>query len=167
MIDLSVSISLSDDHSARLQLRSRTQHFSRDKTRAMGTYSPAAFPRRPKNSNIFSEAYYQWQLAYYRYEVNTGLYVMSTAEKAAFNLVVFSLLALCLAFTYYCLPRAAIEALQRLAYYLTGYYKMPTAITAPIPHLAQRVLQRSGEAVASLGHDGGTAALNASKALMP
>ena len=165
MILLSVSIFLSSvDHSSHQQL-----HFDNSiehTNEAMGTYSPATFPRRPKNNNIFTEAYYQWQLAYYRYEVNTGLYVMSTGEKTAFNLVILSLLGLCLAFTYYILPRAAIEALQRLAYYLTGYYRMPTAVTAPIPDLAHRILQRSGEAVASLSN-GGTTALNASKALVP
>lgn len=140
---------------------------TRGATEAMGTYSPATFPRRPtKNSNIFTEAYYQLQLAYYRYEVNTGLYVMSTAEKIAFNLVLLSLVALCLAAIHYCLPRAAIEVLSRIAYYATGSYKMPTPVTKPIPELARRIIQGGGEAVASLAN-GGTVVLNASQALMP
>lgn len=140
---------------------------TRGATEAMGTYSPATFPRRPtKNSNIFTEAYYQLQLAYYRYEVNTGLYVMSTAEKIAFNLVLLSLIALCLAAIHYCLPRAAIEVLSRIAYCATGSYKMPTPVTKPIPELARRIIQGGGEAVASLAN-GGTVVLNASQALMP
>ncbi|KAM3422078.1 hypothetical protein BST61_g2454 [Cercospora zeina] len=133
----------------------------------MGTYTPATFPRRPENSNVFTDAYYHWQLAYYRYEVHTGLYVMTAAEKMAFNLVVFSLLALCFAAVYYCLPRAAIKSLQRLAYYTTGTYKMPSSTIDPEPDMAQRILLHgSGEAIASLGNTG-VAALNASMSLMP
>ncbi|CAK1359123.1 uncharacterized protein RHO25_002534 [Cercospora beticola] len=132
----------------------------------MGTYTPATFPRRPKNSNVFTDTYYHWQLAYYRYEVHTGLYVMSSWEKIAFNLVMLSLLALCFAAVYYCLPRAAIKSLQRLAYYATGTYRMASSPIQPGPDIAQRIIHASGEAVASLGNNG-IAALNASMSLTP
>lgn len=58
---------------------------------------------------------------------------MSAGEKTAFNLVILSLLALCFAAVYYCLPQAAINALHRLAFYMTGTYRIPRSeITATL-----------------------------------
>lgn len=86
----------------------------------MATYTPACFPRRPKHSTFFSEIRYQWQLFYYRYEVNTPLYVMSENEKLAFNLAVLSILLPLFFAIYWYLPGAVIFSLRRLGYYLTG-----------------------------------------------
>lgn len=91
---------------------------------------------------------------------------MSSWEKIAFNLVMLSLLALCFAAVYYCLPRAAIKSLQRLAYYATGTYRMPSSPIQPGSDIAQRIIHASGEAIASLGNNGITA-LNASMSLTP
>ncbi|KAI5361371.1 putative small subunit of serine palmitoyltransferase [Septoria linicola] len=132
----------------------------------MGTYNPAEFPRRPKSSTIFSEAHYQWRLAYYRYEINTGLYVMSAGEKTAFNLVLLSLLAFCFAAVYYCLPQAAINSLHRLAFYVTGTYRVPKPELVATLSLPYRFSQAYREAAASLGN-GGTSPLNASNVLVP
>lgn len=127
----------------------------------MATYHPAPFPRRPKHSNPFSETKYYAQLAYYRYEVNTGMYVMSPGEKFVYNMILFSLLALLFSAVYYYLPRTTIIGLQRLAYYFTGHYKLHVNGVV----VAQGVLQSSGDAVASLKDHG--AVLNASSVFSP
>ncbi|KAF7197327.1 hypothetical protein HII31_01378 [Pseudocercospora fuligena] len=130
----------------------------------MATYSPPEFPRRPKNSNIFTEARYQLQLTYYRYEINTALYVMSPGEKTAFNIIFLSLIILLASGVYYYLPRATVFGLHRLAYYLTGTHKLATRIASPMPHVAHGVPQHTGDAVASLS-DQGMRVLNASGTL--
>ncbi|CAK4030736.1 hypothetical protein FE78DRAFT_32607 [Lecanosticta acicola] len=113
----------------------------------MATYNPPPFPRRPKNANLLTETRYQFQLAYYRYEINTALYVMSPGEKLAYNIVVMSLLALLFSAVYYYLPKTTITGLQRLAYYITGSHRMHRLDVA-----SAGVMQSSGaEAMASLG----------------
>jgi len=86
----------------------------------MATYRPAAYPRRAKHNTLYSEAIYQVKLAYYRYELTTGQYVMSSNEKVAYNLIVMLLLGLLFSAVYFSLPRTTITGLQRLVYYLTG-----------------------------------------------
>jgi len=86
----------------------------------MSTYNPPAFPRRPKCSNFLTEARYQLQLAYYRYETNTPLYVMSPGEKFAYNFMVLSLLVMLVTSVYYYFPATVRAAVQRLGYYFTG-----------------------------------------------
>lgn len=127
----------------------------------MATYHPPSFPRRPKHSNLFSETKYFLQLNYYRYEINTGMYVMSPGEKLVYNMVVFSLLALLFSAVYYYLPKTTIIGLQRLAYYFTGSHKLHVNGVV----VAQGVLQSSGEAVASLADQ--RAVLNASAVFSP
>jgi len=79
----------------------------------MSTYSPSPFPRRPKTPSTTGEIRYQAQLLYYRYEINTGLYVMSPGEKLAFNLVNLTLATLFLSFVYYyLLPVSLISGAQ-------------------------------------------------------
>ncbi|EME78150.1 uncharacterized protein MYCFIDRAFT_212647 [Pseudocercospora fijiensis CIRAD86] len=116
----------------------------------MTTYNPPSFPHRPKHRNIFTEIKYQIHLAYYRYEINTALYVMSPGEKTAFNILFLSLIILLASGIYYYLPRATVFGLHRLAYYLTGTHKL---VAAPGPDVSQGFLQRTvaGEAVATLG----------------
>lgn len=116
----------------------------------MATFNPASFPRRPKRSNIFTEAWYHTKLAYYQYEVNTGMYVMSPGEKTAYNLIVLSLLVLLVSTVYYCRPRTMIPGLERLAYYLTGYYRQSVAVMLETPPIARNIWQSTGEAAASL-----------------
>lgn len=116
----------------------------------MATYTPAAYPRRPKQNTFFSEASYQVKLAYYRYELNTGQYVMSPGEKIAYNLIVMLLLGLLFSAVYFYLPRTTIIGLQRLAYYFTGsHHRLEMEVMKGM----QGVISQSGsaESVASLG----------------
>lgn len=127
----------------------------------MATYNPPSFPRRPKHSNLFTETKYLFQLSYYRYEVNTGMYVMSAAEKFVLNMIVFSLLALLLSALYYYLPRSTIIGLRRLTYYFTGHHKLRMNGVV----IARSVLQSSGAVAASLTRQG--AVLNVSSVFSP
>ncbi|EME40056.1 hypothetical protein DOTSEDRAFT_138027 [Dothistroma septosporum NZE10] len=126
----------------------------------MATFQSCSFPRRPspKDSNILTAAKYQLHLAYYRYQVNTGQYVMSPGEKVTYNLVVLSLLGLLFFAVYYCLPRSTIAALQRLTYYITGQRQV---MLNAVQILDDVVQQNSGGVVASLKDAGVIAALNA------
>ena len=125
----------------------------------MATYQPCSFPHRPssKDSNILTEARYQLHLAYYRYEVNTGQYVMSPGEKLTYNLVVLSLLGLLSFAIYYFLPQSAIAAMHRLVYYLTGKRK---AIFKVVRAMDGVIKQNSGGNVASLKDAGVIVVLN-------
>jgi hypothetical protein len=132
----------------------------------MATYRPACFPRRPKNNNIFTELRYQLQLSYYRYEINTGTYVMSPGEKTAYNLILLSLIVFLFSAIYYYLPQSTISAMRRLAYYVTGTFQISVALGLKGPQVAQSILHTTGEAVASLS-DKGYAIVNASSAVTP
>ncbi|KAI6868949.1 hypothetical protein KC338_g3721 [Hortaea werneckii] len=141
----------------------------------MATYNPASFPRRPapKDSNLFTETRYQLQLAYYRYEINSALYVMSPGEKLAYNMIVLSLLALLLTSVYYYFPNTLRVGVHRLGYYITGTssssQKFTAASSLGMRDTAGRVLvDRSMEAaVSSLRDVGAMAASNASSAFEP
>lgn len=89
----------------------------------MSTYSPPSFPRRSKTSNFINEFHYQAKLLHYRYEINTGLYVMSPGEKLAFNLIFLALVTLVLSTVYYCLPVFVIRNLHRVAGFIGGSFK--------------------------------------------
>lgn len=130
----------------------------------MATYNPPSFPRRPKNSNVFTEAKYQLHLTYYRYEINTALYVMSPGEKTAFNLVLLSLITFLAFGVYYYLPRATVFGLHRLAYYLTGTQRLASSMAAPAPNIAHELFQSTSEAMSSLS-DQGMRVLNATASL--
>ncbi|KAI7253406.1 hypothetical protein KC343_g3349 [Hortaea werneckii] len=140
----------------------------------MATYNPASFPRRPapKDSNLFTETRYQLQLAYYRYEINSALYVMSPGEKLAYNMIVLSLLALLLTSVYYYFPNTLRVGVHRLGYYITGTssssQKFTAASSLGMRDTAGRVLvDRSMEAAVSSLRDVGVAASNASSAFEP
>ncbi|KAI6800041.1 hypothetical protein KC332_g12437 [Hortaea werneckii] len=141
----------------------------------MATYNPASFPRRPapKDSNLFTETRYQLQLAYYRYEINSALYVMSPGEKLAYNMIVLSLLALLLTSVYYYFPNTLRLGVHRLGYYITGTssssQKFAAASSFGLRDTAGRVLvDRSMEAaVSSLRDVGAMAASNISSAFEP
>ncbi|RMZ00609.1 hypothetical protein D0860_07931 [Hortaea werneckii] len=141
----------------------------------MATYNPASFPRRPapKDSNLFTETRYQLQLAYYRYEINSALYVMSPGEKLAYNMIVLSLLALLLTSVYYYFPNTLRLGVHRLGYYITGTssssQKFAAASSFGLRDTAGRVLvDRSMEAaVSSLRDVGAMAASNVSSAFEP
>lgn len=119
------------------------------RTREMATYNPPAFPRRPKQSNPWSELRYQLQLNYYRYEINTALYVMSPGEKLAYNMIFLSFFILFVSAVYYYLPSAVYLFVRRLAYYFTGHGKLHVASTHAV-----KVVHISRRAIASLV-DGG------------
>lgn len=89
----------------------------------MSTYSPPSFPRRSKTSTLINELHYQAKLLHYRYEVNTGLYVMSPGEKLAFNLIFLALATLLLSAVYYCLPLFVLRSLYRVAGFVGGSVK--------------------------------------------
>jgi len=80
----------------------------------MATYAPLPFPRRPKTPSTAASIRYQAQLLHYRYEINTGLYVMSPGEKLAFNLVNLAFAALLFsAVFYFFLPLELVGFAQR------------------------------------------------------
>ncbi|CZT23334.1 uncharacterized protein RCC_09046 [Ramularia collo-cygni] len=84
----------------------------------MSTFNPPSFPRRPKQQTLLSNAKYQIQLAYFRYSVNTALYVMSPGEKLAFNTIVLSALslfawALWVCAVWWCVPCSALMGCAR------------------------------------------------------
>ncbi|RMY95781.1 hypothetical protein D0862_08675 [Hortaea werneckii] len=147
----------------------------------MATYNPASFPRRPapKDSNLFTETRYQLQLAYYRYEINSALYVMSPGEKFAYNMIVLSLLALLLTSVYYYFPDTLRLGVHRLGYYITGtssssssasqkFAAAASSSSLGLRDTAGRVLvDRSMEAVSTLRDVGAVAARNASSAFEP
>ncbi|GAB7332706.1 hypothetical protein MBLNU13_g04452t1 [Cladosporium sp. NU13] len=89
----------------------------------MSTYNPPSFPRRSKTSTPINELYYQARLLHYRYEINTGLYVMSPGEKLAFNLIFLALATLLLSTVYYCTPPFVTQSLHRLAGFLCSGVK--------------------------------------------
>lgn len=89
----------------------------------MSTYNPPSFPRRSKTSNFINEFHYQARLLHYRYEINTGLYVMSPGEKLAFNLIFLALATLVLSTFYYCLPLFVIRSLHSLADFVSSGVK--------------------------------------------
>ncbi|KAI7111231.1 hypothetical protein D0869_10482 [Hortaea werneckii] len=138
----------------------------------MATYNPASFPRRPapKDSNLFTETRYQLQLAYYRYEINSALYVMSPGEKFAYNMIVLSLLALLLTSVYYYFPNTLRLGVHRLGYYITGTSSQKFAASGAASALGLRdtagrvLVDRSMEAVSTLG---AVVASNASSAFEP
>jgi hypothetical protein len=86
------------------------------------TYSPLSFPRRPpqKDSTPLTELRYQVRLLHYRYEIYTGLYVMSSGEKVAFNLIMVGLLAMFVLSVHFCLPSAFKQSCYKLAHYAHG-----------------------------------------------
>lgn len=116
----------------------------------MATYNPPSFPRKPnpKQSNIFSELRYQAQLAYYRYEVDTALYVMSPGEKFAYNIIFLSFLILFFSAIVYVLPTAVYVSTHRLAYYFTGTGKLH--VTGLSALVGERARSSASEAVRSL-----------------
>ena len=81
----------------------------------MATYSPTPFPRRAKNANLLNELRYQAQLLHYRYEINTGQYVMSPGEKLAFNIINLAIVMLLFSAVYYCMPAFIVHGLRRVA----------------------------------------------------
>ena len=52
-------------------------------------------------------------LLHFRYEMNTGLYVMSSGEKLAFNIFFLGLATLLLSVVYYCTPMLVIHSLHK------------------------------------------------------
>lgn len=116
----------------------------------MATFNPPPFPRRSKASSPLSNLRYSLELAYYRYQVNTGLYVMSPGEKLAFNLVVLFLLVLMLSAINYCLPRALIGSVFRVAFTGLGGKHRLVEVRQSVLHA-----RAAGEAVASLAEGGG------------
>jgi hypothetical protein len=123
----------------------------------MATYNPPAFPRRPKVSTVFSELQYRLQLSYYRYQINTALYVMSPGEKCAYNIIFATILVLFFSAIYYLIPRAAFIAVYRLLAQSTDLREIHIA-----GKIGAEVLRNSREAVASLADAGGM--VNASSA---
>lgn len=100
----------------------------------MSTYNPPVFPRRPspKERNPIAEFRYQLQLAYYRYEINTGLYVMSPGEKLAYNLILLALLAFFLSSVWYYFPYTVKYSVGRLLFYMTGTQPVRRIIMAGV-----------------------------------
>ena len=81
------------------------------------------------------------KLAYYRYEVTYGLYMMDPSEKVAINLVIAILTCVILAVVIFYLPLALTRLLKRLIFYDGLTRPSPERMNATIEHLiANRVL---------------------------
>ena len=117
----------------------------------MATYHPPPFPRRPKNSTLFSDLRYQSRLFHYRYKINTAQYVMSPGEKLAYNVIFWSFVVLFFSAVYYYLPSAVYLSIERLAYYCTGRRKI---YLGGLSGGVGEVLMNSREAVVSLKEAG-------------
>jgi Na+-transporting NADH:ubiquinone oxidoreductase subunit NqrB len=130
----------------------------------MATYEPLPFPRRPKSPSIAGSILYQAQLSYYRYEINTGLYVMSPGEKLAFNLVNLTIAALLLSMVYYFLPLSLVGYAQHL---VGGLWESLSSAGLQERKMQGALLQGllPGEVAATL-REGGMGA-NASTAALP
>lgn len=115
----------------------------------MSTYSPPTFPRRPKISTPLSDLRYNISLAYYRYQVNTGLYVMSPGEKLAFNLLVLLLVVLLLGGINYCLPRTLVRSTFRVAFSGLANKQQMVEVRQSVVHA-----RAAGDAMASLMEGG-------------
>ncbi|KAI9655906.1 MAG: hypothetical protein M1831_004751 [Alyxoria varia] len=93
------------------------------------------------------------QLAYYRYEVTYGLYMMDMGEKVAINLVIASLTCLVLALLVLYLPPALTRLLKRLILYEALNGPSLERMNTTIEHLiADRVLSSPFPQVATLGN---------------
>lgn len=88
----------------------------------MSTYEPPSFPQRPKVPTLLGEAKYQAQLLHFRYEINTGLYVMLPGEKLAFNLIHLFVATLLLSAVYYCMPLSLINGVRQAVSCLCNGY---------------------------------------------
>lgn len=143
----------------------RTSPIGAIESTIMATYKPPSFPRKPspKNSNVVSDLQYQLRLLYYRYEINTGQYVMSSGEKFAYNFVFFSFVALLLSAVYYYLPSAMYMSGHRLGYYFTGSNKLDVARMSAAS--AEVLRSNDAEAVRSLAEHGQR--INASAGFAP
>lgn len=119
----------------------------------MSTYTPASFPRRPKLPTLAGSLRYQAQLAYYRYEINTGLYVMSPGEKLALNLINLFVATLMLSALYYCTPAVLSAPIRRLALQVGGNLG-GGSVQKVQTYEAILNARAAGEAVASLSHGG-------------
>ncbi|TKA27929.1 hypothetical protein B0A50_03994 [Salinomyces thailandicus] len=131
----------------------------------MATYHPPSIPRRPSSkssSNFFHEIRYQLQLAYYRYEVNTGQYVMSPGEKLACNAILLGLLALLVTSLRYAFPSTLRVSVHGLGYYMAGLPRQTLSIDMSGDHAGGLLAKRVLEAASSLKDGGGMA--NASSA---
>lgn len=71
---------------------------------------------------------------------------MSAGEKAAYNLILLSILIFALTAVVYYLPRSLLLATNRLSYYLTGTHKIRVS----------RVIHSSRADIASLFDNGST-----------
>ncbi|KAL1582309.1 hypothetical protein WHR41_08996 [Cladosporium halotolerans] len=120
----------------------------------MSTYNPPSFPRRSKIPTLASEVRYQAQLAYYRYEINTGLYVMSPGEKLAFNLVVLLVATLFFAALHYYLPYSPTGPLRSLARHLVGTVSATGVQKVDVYDANVLHARAAGDAVASLTQGG-------------
>ncbi|KAM0717039.1 hypothetical protein Q7P37_006891 [Cladosporium fusiforme] len=128
----------------------------------MSTYNPASFPRRSKLWSLAGEVRYQSHLMYYRYEINTGLYVMSPGEKLAFNILNLFIATLMFSAICYFAPAVLTAPIRHLAYQLGSHLSSRSVQRAEI-HEAILQARIAGEAVASLTH--GRNAVNASMAV--
>ena len=114
----------------------------------MATYNPLPFPRRAKSPTLFNEFRYQAQLLHYRYEINTGQYVMSPGEKLAFNMFNLAVVMLFFSAIYYCMPAFVTHGVRGVASYIGDIANsngQPIEIRKTILHEAM-----IGEHVASL-----------------
>ena len=76
---------------------------------------------------MLSAAVRRVKLAYYRYELTYGLYILNTREKAVLNTLVLVFLALFVAAIFIYLPPAVMRATRRLSFYVWG--ELPAVVS--------------------------------------
>lgn len=98
----------------------------------MPSFNPPELPIKssPKDRSTLKELQYQARLFHYRYEINTGLHVMSPGEKLTFNLIVLGLLWLLVMNIIYYLRATVRSSVERFCYYLTGRLRLTDQVTA-------------------------------------
>ncbi|KAJ5971197.1 uncharacterized protein N7479_001115 [Penicillium vulpinum] len=80
---------------------------------------------RSKRRNLFQRAFHRVQLAYYRYEVTFGLYVLTSNEKFVANAFVLTVIALVFwALLYF--PALVYNKGDDLVWLLTGHRNQET-----------------------------------------
>lgn len=94
---------------------------------------PGGRPTSPQKSSesprvpILSAAVRRVKLAYYRYELTYGLYILNPREKAVLNTLVIVFLALFVAAIFIYLPPAVMRATKRLSFYAWG--ELPAVVS--------------------------------------
>ncbi|PGH10514.1 hypothetical protein AJ79_05442 [Helicocarpus griseus UAMH5409] len=120
-------------HTSQLDHLIKPHYHTSSMTDAAYPYAPAvAHPPPTGQPSLFKRISNRLRLAYYRYEVTYGLYVMTPEEKMVANsfLVVFIALLIWALFLYF--PPLLFQKLRRLVWILTGTDEVKETVTSSL-----------------------------------